>query len=534
MVLISGYWQVKVADEDKEKTAFCTPDGFFEFNVMPFGMSNAPATFQRLMDVVLSGLQWSTCLVCIDDLVIRGKTFGEHLQYLKEVLQRLRESNLKLQPPKCHLFQRKVDLLGHVVSSDGIATDPAKMKQVAQWPVPNTRREVQQFLGLAGYYRRFIQVFSTVARPLHRLTEKNARFKWTDECQRAFVELRQRLVEAPVLAFPDFSGSFVLDTDAGIGAVLSQLQEDGGERVVAYASRVLSKPERRYCATRKVLLAVVTFIKHFRPYLLGKQFTLRTDHSSLTWLFWTRDPEGQLARWLERLQEYDFTIEHRAGPKHVNADAMSRLPCTQCGRSSHDEDADSFPGLDSGRGSHEDADSLPGSVSVSACTRHKTDPLPEMSQEDWRKVQLEDPTVGFVLRAMEKGEKPRYNLLKTKSLEARLLVQRWRKLEVIDGVLWRRFEDDRGRGSYTQLVVPRALRDGVLGELHAGVVGGHLGEDTGVGSVEKEVLLAWVLSFGKGLVSDLWNLCYPEIRSTQKSCSTANYPGWISDADYSS
>ena len=158
----------------------------------------------------------------------------------------------------------------------------------------------------------------------------------------------------------------------------------------------------------------------------------------------------------------------------MNADAMSRLPCTQSGRSSHDEDADSFPGLDSGRGSHEDADSLPGSVSVSACTRHKTDPLPEMSQEDWRKVQLE---VGIVLRAMEKGEKPRYNLLKTKSLEARLLVQRWRKLEVIDGVLWRRFEDDRGRGSYTQLVVPRALRDGVLGELHAGVVGGHLGED---------------------------------------------------------
>ena len=228
--------------------------------------------------------------------------------------------------------------------------------------------------------------------------------------------------------------------------------------------------------TRKELLAVVTFIKHFRPYLLGKQFTLRTDHSSLTWLFRTRDPEGQLARWLERLQEYDFTIEHRAGPKHVNADAMSRLPCTQCGRSSHDEDADSFPGLYSGRGSHEDADSLPGSVSVSACTRHKTEPLPEMSQEDWRKVQLQDPTVGFVLRAMEKGEKPRYNLLKTKSLEARLLV---RKLEVIDGVLWRRFEDDRGRGSYTQLVVPRALRDGVLGELHAGVVGGHLGEAGG-------------------------------------------------------
>ena len=169
--LISGYWQVKVADEDKEKTAFCTADGFFEFNVMP-GMSNAPATFQRRMDVVLSGLQWSTCLVYIDDLVIRGKTFEEHLQYLKEILQQLRERNLKLQPPKCHLFQRKLELLGHVVSSDDIATDPAKTKEVAQWPVPNTRREVQQFLGLAGYFRCFIQGFSTVARPLHRLTEK--------------------------------------------------------------------------------------------------------------------------------------------------------------------------------------------------------------------------------------------------------------------------------------------------------------------------------------------------------------------------
>ena len=338
--LISGYWQVEVEEKDREKTAFCTPDGLFEFKVMPFGLCNAPATFQRLMDMVLAGLQWTNCLVYLDDVIVVGRTFEEHLQNLQDVFTRLRAAGLKLQPKKCHLCSPEVEFLGHVVSAEGVSTDPKKIEKVANWPTPRSKKEVQQFLGLANYYRRFVENFANIAKPLHRLTEKATKFEWSTDCQAAFEHLRQKLVSAPILAFPNLEKPFILDTDAsdvGIGAVLSQLDDSGAERVIAYASKALSKPERRYCVTRKELLAVVSFVQHFRPYLLGRRFTLRTDHGSLTWLSQFKEPEGQLARWLERLQEFDFEIRHRPGKKHQNADALSRIPCSQCGRESHED-----------------------------------------------------------------------------------------------------------------------------------------------------------------------------------------------------
>ena len=242
-----------MSPEDQEKTAFCTPEGQYEFKVMPFGLCNAPATFQRLMDMVLAGLQWTSCLVYLDDVIVPGKTFSEHLNFLRDVFGRIREAGLKLQPTKCFLCQKKVSFLGHIVSEDGVATDPSKTDKVASWPTPICRREVQQFLGLANYYRRFVKDFAKIAKPLHRLTERTTRFAWTQQCQEAFEELRRRLVSSPILAFPDFTRPFILDTDAsdyGVGGVLSQIQDDGRERVIAYGSRVLSKAERRYCVTR--------------------------------------------------------------------------------------------------------------------------------------------------------------------------------------------------------------------------------------------------------------------------------------------
>ena len=236
---------------------------------------------------------------------------------------------MKLKPSKCHLCQQKAVFLGHVVSSEGIAMDPSKTEVIAKWPTPQNKKDVQWFLGLANYYRRFIRNFATIAKPLQRLTEKNAPFSWTISCQKAFDELRTCLVSSPVLSYPDYSKCFFLDTDAsdtGIGAVLSQVRDDGSECVIAYASRSLSRQEQRYCVTRKELLAVVDFMHHFRPYLLGREFTLRTDHGSLIWLRNFREPEGQLARWLEKLEEYNFTIIHRRGTSHCNADALSRLP----------------------------------------------------------------------------------------------------------------------------------------------------------------------------------------------------------------
>ena len=336
--LKSGYWQVEVDSSSREKTAFTTSEGLYEFKVMPFGLCNAPATFQRLMNRVLCDVNWVECLVYIDDTVVIGRTFEQHLSNLGTVLSRLRQAGLKLQPAKCKLCQKVVRFLGHVISENGIATDPEKTAVIATWPVPESKKNIQQFLGLANYYRRFIKDFGTTAKPLQRLLEKNIAFEWTQQCQGAFDHLRKCLMTTPILAFPDHSRHFMLDTDAsdtGIGAILSQVQDDGGEAVMAYASRSLSQQEQRYCVTRRELLAVVEFIHHFRHYLLGVHFTLRTDHGSLVWIQNFKEPEGQLARWLERLQEYTFTVVHRPGNQHTNVDALSRVPCNQCGRVTH-------------------------------------------------------------------------------------------------------------------------------------------------------------------------------------------------------
>ena len=313
--LVSGYWQVEMAEKDREKTAFTTHEGLFELKVMPFGLCNAPATFQHLMNLVLAGVEWSQCLVYLDDIIVLGRNFDEHLRNLGLVLQKLKAANLCLKPAKCALCKTEVTYLGHKISREGVATDHAKVDKVENWPQPKTSQELQQFLSLASYYCKFIRNFASIVRPLHRLTEKGRPFKWTSEYESAFHELKQRLITAPILIYPDFSRPFSLDTDAsndGIGAVLSQ-EYDGGECVVAYASRTLSKSEQKYSVTRKELLAVVTFTQHFCTYLLGQPFKLRTDHGSLSWFCNFKDPTGQLVRWLEQLQEFHFEVIHRKG-----------------------------------------------------------------------------------------------------------------------------------------------------------------------------------------------------------------------------
>ena len=278
--LQSGYWKVEMAEEGKAKTAFITScSGLLQFEVMPFGLCNSPATFERLMERVLSGLQWQTCLVFLDDIIVYGTSFEQELQRLQTVFDRLREANLKLSPKKCDLFKHEVNYLGHVVSDRGIVPDPQKVNSIRLWPQPRNLTEVRSFLGLCSYYRRFIQNFSSIAKCLHRLTEKNAPFTWSEECD-AFRDLKVKLTRAPILAYPTPDGLYILDTDAcdfGIGAVLSQIQ-DGAEKVIAYFSCTLSKAERRYCVTRKELLAVVRAVKHFHHYIYGTNIKIRTDH----------------------------------------------------------------------------------------------------------------------------------------------------------------------------------------------------------------------------------------------------------------
>ncbi len=253
---------------------------------MPFGLCNAPSTFQRLMELVLGSLHWTTCLVYLDDIIIFSRTVAEHMQRLREVLEQLRCAGLKVRPIKCHLLRRSVRYLGHIVSEQGVQTDPDKTKCVMEWPTPADPKQLRQFLGLASYYRRFVKNFAQIAAPLHRLTEKGSSWTWSNECEDAFTTLRGKLTTTPVLTFPRFDQPFILDVDAsgdGLGEILSQV-EDGRECVVAYASRALTKTECRYCATRREMLALVWGTRYFRPYLYGRRFKARTDHSSLRWL----------------------------------------------------------------------------------------------------------------------------------------------------------------------------------------------------------------------------------------------------------
>ena len=229
--LCSGYWQVAMSEEDKPKTAFSTGNGLYQFTVMSFGLCNAPATFERLMEKVLSGLPWEVCLLYLDDIIVHGRAFGEVIKRLRIVLQRLRDAGLKLNPKKCILLQQSVPFLGHVVSNHGVSTDPKKIEAVRTWPSPRAAKDIKSFLGLCSYYRRFVRGFADIARPLYRLTEGQREFRWTSECEDAFRRLKTLLTTAPILAFPTVDGLFILDTDAsntGLGAVLSQVQGGGG------------------------------------------------------------------------------------------------------------------------------------------------------------------------------------------------------------------------------------------------------------------------------------------------------------------
>ena len=326
MDLMSGYWQIEMDPESREKTAFITHAGLFEFNVMPFGLCNAPSCFQRLMECVLRGLNWRIALIYLDDVLVYSRTFDEHLQHLRLVFHRFREAGLKLKPKKCFFGQKNVKFLGHVISPEGVQPDPAKIKAIKEYPVPRKVKDVRAFLGLANYYRKFVKDFAKIAGPLHELTKKGLKFQWTNECQAAFDLLKTALTQAPILAYPDFTLPFDLYVDASddaLGMVLGQIQ-NGREVVIAYSGRKLLPAEKNYSVTEREALAAVAGVKYFQPYLYGRKFTIYTDHNAVRWLMNIREPTGRLARWALLLQQYDFEIVHRSGRSNGNADALSR------------------------------------------------------------------------------------------------------------------------------------------------------------------------------------------------------------------
>ena len=486
----SAYWQVEMEEADKEKTAFTVgPLGFYECNRMPFGLCNAPATFQRLMENCLGDLNMQSCLIYLDDIVVFSRTFEEHVERLTKVFERLIDAGLKLSPAKCSLFQDKLKYLGHIVSSEGISTDPAKIQCVKDWPVPESLEQVQSFLGFVGYYRRFIQGFSKISRPLydlfkgsncnkkkkHRRTNTGPKpFHWDEVHQVAVDQLVQKCCEAPILAYADYSSPFVVNIDAsleGLGAVLYQHQ-DGKDRVVSYASRGLPPSERNYPIHKLEFLALKWAVTDkFHDYLYGNQFTVFTDNNPLTYVLTTAKLDAMGHRWVASLSRYNFDIMYKTGASNRDADALSRIKwpqklqevvsgsvvkamCLQVTSDSSMVDSYAF-----------DDTVLPD--------EWETSPLDHAI--DWQQEQANDPCIAQVTQCLENGTP--WPKGPGKSQELRTLVKERSRLTVRNGLLYRvrSVGDSDSPEIEHQLVMPSLARKSILEQVHDR--SGHMGQD---------------------------------------------------------
>jgi len=328
--LRSGYHQVRVADEDVHKTAFRTKYGHYEFKVLPFGLTNAPATFMTLMNSAFTGLIDKCVVVYLDDILIYSKSREDHITHLRSVLNILKEQKLYGKMSKCEFFKNSIKFLGYTVSSEGLAVDNKKVEAITSWPKPVSVHDVMSFLGLANYYRRFVHNFAFISLPLTNLLHKDIKFQWTSQCDESFKILKNKLSNAPVLSIANPSIPFTVTTDASgfaIGAVLSQPTEDSNiDRPIAYESRKMTPAEMNYPTHEQELLAIIHALKIWRVYLQGNHFRIITDHASLRYLQTQPTLSRRQVRWMEFLQEYDFEIIYKPGKENVVADALSRRP----------------------------------------------------------------------------------------------------------------------------------------------------------------------------------------------------------------
>uniref|UniRef100_A0A2N9I5J1 RNA-directed DNA polymerase n=1 Tax=Fagus sylvatica TaxID=28930 RepID=A0A2N9I5J1_FAGSY len=323
----SGYNQIEIALEDQEKTTFTCPFGTFAYRRMPFGLCNAPATFQRCMLSLFSDMVERFLEVFMDDFSVFGDSFDDCLSNLQKVLIRCEEKNLVLNWEKCHFMVSKGIVLGHIVSSQGIEVDKSKIELISKLPTPKTVKDIRSFLGHAGFYRRFIKDFSVISRPLCNLLSKDTPFEWTEACQEAFEKLKGTLTSAPIMQPPDWSLPFEIMCDASdyaVGAVLGQ-RKDKKPYVIYYASKTLDSAQINYSTTEKELLAVVFALDKFRAYLVGSPIVVFTDHAALKYLLTKKDAKARLIRWILLLQEFNLSIKDKKGVENVVADHLSRL-----------------------------------------------------------------------------------------------------------------------------------------------------------------------------------------------------------------
>ena len=313
--LASGFHQIEVDPKDVYKTAFSVESGLYEYLRMPFGLKNAPATFQRVMDHVLRELIGKCCLVYMDDIIVFSTSLQEHLNNLGKIFMALEKVNLKIQLDKSEFLKKEVAFSGHYVTEHGVKPNPAKIDAIKNWPVPKNQKELKGFLGILGYYRRFVRDFAKITKPLTAQLRKGEQVEHTPQFLKTFHLCKDLLTQSDILQYPDFDKPFILTTDASnfaLGAVLSQ-GTIGKDRPIAYASRTLTRTEENYSAIEKELLAIVWACQYFRPYLFGKRFTLYTDHQPLTYALYLKTPNSKLVKWRLRLTEFDFEIKHRPG-----------------------------------------------------------------------------------------------------------------------------------------------------------------------------------------------------------------------------
>ena len=483
--LQSAYMQVPMHPDDAHKTAFTTPFGLFEHRRMAFGLCNAPGTFQRLMQTAFREEMFSILLCYLDDILVFSRTVAEHISRLDTVFTRLAEYGLKLARRKCDFFRREVRYLGHRVSADGIATDPEKVTAVQNWPTPETLKQLRSFLGFAAYYRRYVPRFTSVASPLHALVtaccqdlkgkpRSSASFRlgagWTEACTLAFASIKEALTTAPVLGFADYRQPFIVETDAsdlGLGAVLSQIQE-GRTRIIAYASRSLSKAEKNasnYSSKKLELLALKWAVcEKFRDYLLGGQFVLYTDNNPLTYLMKSTKLPAVEQRWAAALAPFHFEIKYRAAKHNANADALSRL--AQAGTS--------LPDVDSCFEELTQTTRLPAALCVNVLEANGPDAvaedealgvLPSISRADMRTHQQNDDVLRRVIWFRRQGRRPDDKERPQESKATLALLAMGDKLVERDGVLHRRITTPAGLQRH-QLLLPTILRERTLRGLH--------------------------------------------------------------------
>ena len=484
-----GYHNVELTERAKQKSAFhvpCVNPPHWEWVYMPFGLVGAPRTFQRLMDRMLQGLEHKIALAYIDDVIVYGASVDEVLQNLDTVFERILAAGVKLKTKKCHLFKRETTYLGHVISAEGVKCEQRKVQAVQAWHAPKTVKTLRSFLGMVCYYSKFIPNFAAVSMPLYSLLKgrpKNKDITWGKPQQQAFETLKTALVTAPILAYPEPHGTYILDTDASnfaYGAVLSQLQPaaDGQlvERVIAYHSKILNSAEQRYCARRRELLAIVRAVKYFEVYLRGPKFIIRTDHASLQYIKTLTTMPDQMYRWILTLEQYDYVIQVRPGKDHTNADTLSRVPCA--GKICICEQVEEYE--------------LRAKTKVGTVTAEGEDALnsrykavvnvinfqPKWSNEDMRRRQQTDLDIGPVYKAFAADPKtrPRWEHYSAESPACKAYFAEWKRLHMHNGILYRRWENPAGTITRMQMIIPRALQQTICEQVHDGRTTAHLGK----------------------------------------------------------